>query len=201
MRSMARVAGLAVLTLSVSACLSAPNNSDTANDKPVAVEKPFVGGGKIEMQLSGGTYEVRAAADGHIRLNTSGHTGDTKAEITAEGKTANVKVTDTPHNNFQATIDVPKTTDLVIRLTGGDLTVASIVGNKDVESYGGNVTIAVSDPNDYASVDAAVKAGEIDAKMFGESKSGLLQHFTWSGRGTHTLRANLGAGNLRFRSN
>jgi hypothetical protein len=77
---------------------------------------------------------------------------------------------------------------------------AAITGNKDVESYGGNVKIAVGDPNGYSSVDASVKAGNIDAGVFGGSKSGLFPHFTWSGQGTHTLRANLGAGNLVLRS-
>ena len=43
-------------------------------------------------------------------------------------------------------------------------------------------------------------AGDIQAGAFGGSKSGLLQHFTWSGHGKYTLRANLGAGNLTLGS-
>jgi hypothetical protein len=58
----------------------------------------------------------------------------------------------------------------------------------------------VGDPNDYSSVDASVKAGDIDAGVFGQSKSGLLQRVTWSGPGKYTLRANLGAGDLVLRS-
>jgi len=77
---------------------------------------------------------------------------------------------------------------------------APIAGNKDVEAYGGDLKIAVGDPNDYSSVDASVKAGEIEAGVFGGSRSGLLQHFTWSGPGKYTLRASLGAGNLTLRS-
>jgi hypothetical protein len=48
-------------------------------------------------------------------------------------------------------------------------------------------------------VDASVKAGDIDARVFGGSKCGLFQHFTWSGQGKRTLRAHLGAGNLELR--
>ena len=59
--------------------------------------------------------------------------------------------------------------------------------------------IAVGDPDDYSSVDASVKAGDTEAGVFGGSRSGLLQHFTWSGHGKYTLRANLGAGNLVLR--
>ena len=168
--------------------------------KANATEKPFVSGGKIDMQLSGGSYEIRAAAGNQIRVTLSGNTGNAKVDLATNGSHADVKVTDTPHNNFQATIEVPKTADLVVRLTGGNLVIAAITGNKDVESYGGNVQIAVGDPNEYASVDAAVKAGDIHANVFGGSNSGLLQQFTWSGHGKYTLRAHLGAGNLELGS-
>ena len=169
-------------------------------NKANATEKPFASGGKIDMQLDGGSYEIRPAADNHIRVTVSGNAGNAKVELTTTGTHADVKVKDTPHNNFQATIEVPKAADLVVRLTGGNLVMAAITGNKDVESYGGNVQIAVGDPNEYSSVDAAVKAGDIDAKVFGGSKSGLFQQFTWSGHGKYTLRAHLGAGNLELRS-
>jgi hypothetical protein len=44
-----------------------------------------------------------------------------------------------------------------------------------------------------------VKAGDLNATPFGGSKSGLMQHFTWSGPGKYTLRASLGAGNLQLK--
>jgi len=170
-----------------------------AQNKAAATEKPFVSGGRIEMQLEGGTYEVRAAPDNRIRVTLSGNTGSARVEVTTNGTRADVKVKDTPRNNFQATIEVPRVADLVIHLSGGNLTVAPITGNKDVDSIAGNVDIAVSDPKEYASVDASVKAGDINASVFGGSKSGLFQHFTWSGQGKYTLRARLGAGNLELR--
>jgi hypothetical protein len=171
-----------------------------AQSKTNATEKPFVSGGKIDMQLDGGSYEIRPAAGNQIRVTLSGNIGNAKVDLATNGTHADVKVKDTPHNNFQATIEVPKAADLVVRLTGGNLVIGAITGNKDVESYGGNVQIAVGDPNDYSSVDAAVKAGDIDAKVFGGSKSGLFQQFNWSGHGKYTLRAHLGAGNLELRS-
>jgi len=188
---------LAVGLMSAAACDHIADMSGS-NDRSVSAEKAFVAGGKIEMHLSGGSYEIRAGGD-RVRVETSGHTGDTKVDVAAEGKSATVTVSDTPHNNFHATIDVPKSADLVVRLTAGDLRIEPIVGNMDVDSTAGNVTIQVANPNDYATVDGSVKAGDIAADAFGESRSGLLQHLTWSGPGTHTLRANLGAGDLFIR--
>ena len=165
-----------------------------------AADKAFVSGGTIDLQLDGGNYDIQPASDNHIRVILNGTTGQPRVDVTITGTHAEVRVKDTPRNNFQATIEVPKAADVVVRLSAGNLVIGAIAGAKDVESYAGNVQIAVGDPNEYSSVDASVKAGDIDARVFGGSKSGLFQHFTWSGRGKHTLRAHLGAGNLELRS-
>jgi hypothetical protein len=171
-----------------------------AQNKANVTEKPFVSGGKIDMQLSGGSYDIRPADDNQVRITLSGNTGTARVELGVSGTHANLVVKDTPHNNFKATIEVPKVADLVIRLSAGDLVMAAITGNKDVESTAGNIEMAVGDPNAYSSVDASIKAGDIDAGAFGGSKSGLFPHFTWSGHGKYTIRAKLGAGNLTLRS-
>ena len=204
MRSAATLAILMAASSLVPACVRTDSNADTTEKnlvatKPVVSEKAFVAGGSTSITLEGGSYEVRAAADNHIRVALTGNIGNAKTELTVDGPHADVKVTETPNKNFHATIEVPPTTDLNIRLSGGELAIAPIAGNKDVELSGGNMNISVGDPNDYASVDASVKAGDLQAGPFGETKSGLMQHFTWSGHGKYTLRANLGAGNLVLR--
>ena len=180
-------------------CSSPPETTQTAAKPTVMAEKPFASGGRIDVELDGGNYAVRPAADEHIRVTFSGNVGTARAELTATGAQALVRIKDTPSNNFQATIEVPNIVDLVVRLSAGNLEVAAIPGNKEIESTAGNVAIAVADPNEYSSVDGSVKAGDIQAAVFGGSRSGLLQRFTWSGKGKYTLRASLGAGNLTFK--
>jgi hypothetical protein len=193
-----------VLVVAAGLCLPAchgPQSSATetsAEMAPVA-DKSFVADGKINVDLDGGAYEIKTAADNHIRVAVSGSPGTAKVDVAVNGSSAEVKIKDTPHRNFHAIVEVPATADIVVRLSGGELKIDAITGNKDVESYAGNVQIAVGDANDYARVDASVKAGDIDARPFGGSKSGLMQEFTWSGSGKHTLRAHLGAGNLVLR--
>jgi hypothetical protein len=193
MKPMVSLAILVAAVLCRSAFVQAQS---TANSN----EKPFVSGGRIAMYLEGGDYEVRPAADNHIRVTLSGNIGNAKVELNTNGTHADVTVKDTPHNNFHAIIEVPKVADLSIRLSAGNLVVAAITGNKDIESHAGNAEISVGDPNDYSSVDASVMAGNIDADAFGGSKSGLFRHFKWSGRGKYTLHAHLAAGNLELRS-
>jgi hypothetical protein len=199
------VAILVTAGVCASACGHVQNSADSAEkavvgEKAVVAEKLFVSGGTIDMQLDGGEYEVRPGTDNHVRVSLSGNVGNTRVELTADGTRADVRVKDTPHSNFKATIEVPNTADLVVRLAGGSLSMAAIAGNKDVESTAGEVKIAVGDPGDYSSVDASVKVGDIDAGAFGGSKSGFAQHFTWSGHGKYTLRASVGAGNLALQS-
>ena len=170
-----------------------------AQTKASTTDKAFVSGGKVEMQLEAGNYAVRAAADNHIRVALNGNPGNARADLTISGTHASLSIKDTPRSNFQATIEVPKATDLVVRLSAGDLIIAPIVGNKDISSTAGNVEIGVGPRDDYSSVDASVKVGDINAGAFGGSKSGLFPHFTWSGHGKYTLHANLGAGNLTLR--
>lgn len=187
----------AAALLSAFACGPLDNRS-TRTGPPLSAEKPFAAGGRIEMQLDGGSYEVRPSADNRVRIATDEHIGDAGVEVTAEGTNARVEAKNTP-NHFKATIDVPAAADLAIHLKAGELVIGAIAGNKDLDSYAGNITIAVSNPDDYARVDATLKAGDIQASAFGGSKSGVMPHFTWSGPGKHTLRADLGAGNLVLR--
>ena len=173
----------------------------TAQTKTATVtEKPFGAGGKVEMHLSAGTYTVRAARDNMVRVTLGDNAGSATVDISTEDTQANVVVKDTPRKNFQATVEVPQTADLVIRLSAGDLTVEAIAGNKDVESNAGNVDIVTGDSKDYASVDASLQAGDIKAEPFGESRSGLFSKFSWSGKGKYTLHARLIAGNLTLRA-
>jgi hypothetical protein len=199
MRTTSSAVILAVILLA--AGLSACSGPQAPQPELKVADQPFVSGGTIDMQLSGGAYSIRPSADDHIRITFPVSPGNpSKAGLTIDKTSAKLTVEDTPKNNFNATIEVPKATDLVIRLSGGNLEMAPITGNKDIETGGGNVQISVGDPNDYASVDASVKAGSLDSGPFGESRSGLLQNLNWSGRGKYKLHVQLGAGNLELRA-
>ena len=164
-------------------------------------DKPFVAGGSINIQLEGGEYEVRAAADNHIRVTFSGRVGNAVADVATNDRRADIKISKTPRSgNFRAVIEVPKTSDLVLRLTGGDLTVTGITGNKDIEATAGDVKIDAGNPADYASVDAAVKVGDLSGGPFGGAKGEFIsKSLNWSGKGKYKLHAKLGAGDLKLR--
>ena len=164
------------------------------------VDKPFVSAGAVNIQLESGEYEIVPAADNHIRVILGGNVGSTVADVTTANNRANVTVRNTPnHGNFHATIEVPRTSNLVLRLTAGDLTVGAIAGDKDIQTNAGDVKIRVGRADDYARVDASVRVGDLSAGPFGGKKEGLIgQSLTWTGKGTYKLSARLLAGDLKL---
>ena len=192
MKSKVNLVLLAAIALA--SCSSAPEQPAV-----MKVDKPFAAAGSIEMQLASGDYTIRAGPDEHIRVSFAGNTGNAAADLGTNGTHANLAIRDTPHSNFRATIEVPATADFTVRLTAGNLEVAAITGNKDIDSTAGNVEISIPNANDYGTVDAAVKVGNLDAGPFGDSASGVAPHLKWSGPGKYTLRASLGAGNLELK--
>jgi hypothetical protein len=125
--------------------------STSAPEQPAVIEayKPFVAAGNIEMRLRGGDYVIRAGTDEHIRVSFAGNAGNAGAEVATNGTRASLSITDTPHNNFRATVEVPSRADLTVHVTGGNVEIAGITGNKDIDSTAGNVGISISNANDY----------------------------------------------------
>jgi hypothetical protein len=164
-------------------------------------EKDFVSGGKIEMTLESGDYKIRASSDNHIyvRWNEASAKG-VRVKVTTNGKSADVRVENTPHDNFHAIIEVPALADVRIRLTAGNLEMAGIKGDKDVEANAGNLNIFVGSSNDWGDVDASVTAGDVNALAFHETRGGLFRSFKWKGPGKYRLHAHLMAGNVNLRN-
>jgi hypothetical protein len=165
------------------------------------VEKDFVSGGRIEMTLESGDYKIRASSDNriHVRWNEASARG-VRVKLTTNGKSADVRVESTPHDNFHPIIEVPALADVRVRLTAGNLEIAGIKGDKDIEANAGNLNISVGSSNDWGDVDASVTAGDVNAPAFHESRGGLFRSFTWKGPGKYRLRIRLTAGNINLRN-
>jgi hypothetical protein len=166
------------------------------------VERAFAPGGQVTMELAAGKYVVQGAPDPRIRLswNTRDPRDASKVwtRVETSGTAARIE-TDGPHNGFEVTIQVPFNSDLTIRLSAGDLTIAQVAGNKDVSAWAGDMKIDVPKADDYKWVDASVTAGDLKAGPFGIDKGGLFRSFTWTGRGTHDMRVRLTAGKIVMR--
>jgi hypothetical protein len=189
------------MSLAASVFIVVPTVQSRDARPATTLEHPFAAGGQIRMDLSAGEYELSGTSESRIRIDSSvrdeNRLRDIRNHIDVRGKTARV-TTEGPSNNFHVAIYVPGRTDLVIRLTAGELAIKGIEGNKDVELHAGELDIDVDRPEDYHHVDAAVWAGEIDAAPYRIAKGGLFRSFDWKGSGPYRLHAHLKAGEVRL---
>ena len=168
----------------------------------VPVDKPFPKAGTIRMKLAAGDYRISGRADERIRVGWRADRPDQGRNVQADadirGTTA-VLTTGGFRDGVHFTIDIPMRSDVEIDLSAGDLELRGVEGSKRVESWAGDVSIDVGQPDQYKFVEASVRAGDLRAEPFKVSKGGLMRSFTWTGKGPYTLRAKLFAGDLTLR--
>jgi hypothetical protein len=106
-----------------------------------------------------------------------------------------------PKSNFRAVIEVPRKTDLRVRMMAGDLRVGELEGNKDIEVRAGTLELNAIRPQDYAKADFSVRIGGVNAPIFKAAKTGLWRSFKAFGPGKYTLHAHVDVGDLTLRTN
>ena len=75
----------------------------------------------------------------------------------------------------------------------GDLTIANITGDKDLELGVGDIRVAVG-RTDYHLVRASASIGDVDGEGYDETKGWLGKTLKYTGDGKYELRAHVGDG-------
>jgi hypothetical protein len=188
---------LALLLLALTPCLAADKNS------AAHVQEKFAPGGFIRLHLSPGGYKIIDGDANAIVVTCNASNPDqlsrVKVKIRTSAASADVFISDTPHNNFQAIIEVPARSDLRVRVLAGEVVITGIEGDKDVEVEAGRIEIGVPQPDDYGRRDASVHAGSIEAAVFHISKGGLFRSFEQKGPGKYRLHAHVATGEIDLR--
>ena len=191
--SMKHLLLLAVALVAVATSLGAQESASQGK-----TEQKFHSGSLVRIRVSAGGYTISGTDSDAIVVNCD-QASRARVRIKTSDSGADVSITDTPHGNFHASIEVPRRSDLWVRLSAGELKIENVEGNKDVESAAGDVYIEVPRPEDYGHRDASVTAGDLDASAFEVSKGGLFRSFQQEGKGKYRLHAHVGAGNLTLR--
>jgi len=106
------------------------------------------------------------------------------------------------NNNLQVRIEVPRRTNLSVRMFAGEVKVEEVKGDKDIGIGAGQITISSIHDGDYRSVDASVSAGEVKAQAFGADKGGLFRSFTRNNSsGEYRLYAHVTTGEIDLLGN
>jgi hypothetical protein len=173
------------------------------NPYEAGVQQKFVSGGTIRMHLSAGSYTVSPTDSDNIvetyHASSAAQLSRVKVKIKPTASSADIYIQDTPHNNFTATVEIPRRSNLWARLTAGELNVEDIEGDKDVEIWAGQLDLEIPHPEQYGHRDASVVAGSVEASAFNISKGGLFRSFQEQGPGRYCLHAHVTTGEIDLR--
>jgi hypothetical protein len=195
--------------LILSLCLSSLFSVNVLAQKRVTVvgqdhfQADFPSGGQLRMHIRSGAVKIMGTDEKKIQVHYSGKNADgykdVRVSLKTRGDVGELNISGGPRNGFEIEVQVPKSSNLYLRIMAGEVVVAGISGDKDVELSFGDLTIEVSKTEDYGHVDASVYSGELDAEPFAISKGGLFRSFQKQWPGAYRLHAHLGTGELTLK--
>lgn len=157
----------------------------------------------LAIDLGSGDYQIVPSESDSIAVvyQESASESQRKVEVQiGSGHGQNYLKIAGPKANFHAVIEVPRKTDLRVRMTAGDLHVGEVEGNKDIEIRAGSLELNPIRPQDYAKADFSVRVGDVNAPIFKVAKSGMWRSFKTYGPGKYHLHAHVGVGDLTLRT-
>jgi len=157
----------------------------------------------LDIELGSGDYQIVASDSGSLAVvYEEGQPEDmqkVKVQIGSGHGQNQLKIAG-PKSSFHAVIEVPRKTDLHIRMVSGDLHVGEVEGNKDIEVRAGTLELNAIRPQDYAKADFSVRIGDVNAPVYKATKNGLLRSFKAYGPGKYQLHAHVEVGDLTLRT-
>jgi hypothetical protein len=154
----------------------------------------------VQLDLRSGDVRISGSDSNKISIHYEGRHGDDVGNVVVRckkmGSSARVDISGGPRNEFQIWIEIPRETELQVRMPFGDLNIDKVHGGKNVELHAGQLTMAMGDPKDYAQIEASVLTGELNLSALGVDKGGLFRSYKKDGPGKYRLYAHVGSGEL-----
>jgi hypothetical protein len=196
-----RLLGVLLLSVSVAFCQA---SLEATKREPQTFQTNLASGANLRLHLHAGDFRVVGTDGERISIHVEGknvqQAKKVKIQVTRSDGAVDLKLSHVPKNELQVTIEIPKSTNLFARMRGGDLTVEGVEGDKDLELTGGDLTIQVRSPQEYAHVDVSVRFGDVSGTQFGEPKGWLGNSVRKEGTGKYRLHAHVMAGDLVLKS-
>lgn len=179
--------------------------SETGQDH---FDAAFPSGGDLRMYLRSSGVRITGSDQDKISIHFSARDrnamDNVRVTLKQKDRRGDLDITGGPSNNFQIEIQIPRQSNLYVRMFAGQLEIAHLDGNKDLQIHAGEMDITLGNASDYGPVDTSVTTGDLDASAFGVSKSGLFRSFRAAtaphkdAAGKYSLYAHVGAGELNI---
>ncbi len=156
-------------------------------------------GQALKLELSLGDYRIEPGATNKVVvISQNNPQSRSKPHFGIDTSPQEAAVIVDGPKDYAAVIQVPKNSNLKVRLNGGRLRVNGVEGDKDIESNAGTVSIDMGKPENYARVDASVDIGHIEALPYQVVQEGFGRSFAREGPGIYRLHAHVGTGEIRL---
>ncbi len=203
-RTLGRVATIGLsLYLGISCSVWAQARLELASFQDQPYQADFAGGKFLRLHLHDGDFRIVGSETGSIHITAIGkklgEAHKIKFDFSRVGDTVDLKLSHVPKNELQVTIAIPRDSNLFARMRGGDLSVEGVTGDKDLKLTGGDLSIQVGNPEDYAHVNLSVRFGDVSGSQFGDPKGWIGNSVKRDGAGKHELLAHVFAGDLILR--
>ncbi|MEP7366105.1 MAG: hypothetical protein ABI972_22835 [Acidobacteriota bacterium] len=184
--------------MGMAGALYGANSGSTCRD---GFEVGAAGIRELALDVEPGAVRILGTKDQRVRVSCEikGNEDPSRTKIrwSAGVNSARVTIGGGSWDGHKYRIEVPERSDLIVRVTAGDVSVRGVEGSKDVEMTAGDLKIELGRPDDYEHVEMSVRAGDLRAKAFRVRKGGLFRSFSRHySRGKYKLHASLGAGNV-----
>jgi len=196
-----RLLAVPLLFASVGFCQTAQQTTTLQSQR---FETNLASGANLRLHLRDGDFRIVGTDSDKISVHVEGknveQAKNMKIQLNRSHGAVDLKLSYVPKNELQVTIEIPRLTNLYARMRGGDLSVEGVAGDKDIELTGGDLTIQVGNPDDYAHVDVSVRFGDVSGTQFGDPKGWLGNSVRKNGNGKYRLHAHVMAGDLVLKS-
>ncbi len=166
-------------------------------------ETEFAAGGRLRLEVRSGDVRISGSDSDKISIHYEGRRANESDDVVVTckkaGRGAELEISGGPRNEFQIRIEVPRETELHVRMPFGELGIVKVQGDKDVELHAGQLNMEIGDPKDYAQIEASVLTGELDLSAVGIEKGGLFRSYKKDGPGKYRLYAHVGSGEIDLR--
>lgn len=194
-----------LLAFSPALCFAQKPNviSETGQER---FEAAFPSGGQLRMHIRSSGVRISGSNENKIVIRFSAPVreslNDVRVQLKQNGNRGDLDISGGPSNNFQIDMEIPRQSDLYVRMFAGELDIDHVDGNKDLVIHAGQMDISLPNASDYGPVKTSVTTGDLEASAFGVSKGGLFRSFrsntvpNRNSAGKYFLYAHVGAGEL-----
>jgi hypothetical protein len=201
MNNALRLLAVFLLFESVAFCQA---TQESTNLQHQGFETNLASGGNLRLHLHDGDFRIVGSDSEKISIHVDGKNVEKakniKIHLMRSGSAMDLKLSHVPKKELQVTIEIPRSSNLYVRMRGGDLSVQGVTGDKDLELTGGDLTIQVGNPEEYSHVDLSVRFGDVSGTQFGDPKGWLGNSVRRDGNGKYRLHAHVMAGDLVLKS-